>query len=155
MGTGGSQNPLKGWQLIARASDKARQWRERFELTPTQALGRKGEDVAHRYLRTRGYTVIARRFRLADGSGEVDLIARDRNVLVFIEVKTRRSTNYGSPERAVDAEKERKLVRAARSYVLKAGADWSLIRFDIITVVIGRPPIVTHFEDAFFPGRTF
>ncbi len=153
MGTGGNQNRLRSWQLLGRAGDKARQWRERFELTPTQALGRKGEDVAHRYLRTRGYNVVARRFRLEDGSGEVDLIARDKNVLVFVEVKTRQTDIYGSPERAVGAEKERKLVRAARSYALKAGADWSQVRFDIISVILVKPPVVTHFEDAFFPGR--
>jgi putative endonuclease len=153
MGAGGSQDRLSSWQLIARAGDKARQWRERFDLTPTQALGRKGEDVAHRYLRSRGYNVVARRFRLEDGSGEVDLIARHRNTLAFVEVKTRRTSSYGAPERAVDPEKERKLVRAARSYVLKSGADWSQVRFDIISVVIAKPPVVTHFEDAFFPGR--
>ena len=144
---------MKGWQLIGRAGDKARQWRERFELTPTQALGRKGEDVAHRYLRSRGLNVVARRFRLEDGSGEVDLIARDRNTLVFVEVKARRTDSYGNPERAVDSEKERKIVRAARSYVSKSGAEWSQVRFDIISVILTKPPVVTHFEDAFFPGR--
>lgn len=97
--------------------------------------------------------MVARRFRLEDGSGEVDLIARDRNTLVFVEVKTRRTDSYGPPERAVGAEKQRKLVRAARSYVLKAEADWSQVRFDIVSVVLARPPVVTHFEDAFFPGR--
>jgi putative endonuclease len=154
MGAGGNQNRLSGWQLIATAADKARQWRERFDLTPTEALGRKGEDLAHRYLRSRGYNIIARRFRLEDGSGEIDLIARQRNTLVFIEVKTRRTNSYGAPERAVDPEKERKIVRAARSYTLKSGADWAQVRFDIISIVIAKPPVVTHFEDAFFPGRT-
>jgi putative endonuclease len=153
MGAGGSESRLISWQLLGRAGDKARQWRERFELTPTQALGRKGEDVAHRYLRSRGLNVVARRFRLEDGSGEIDLIARDRNILVFVEVKTRRTDSYGAPERAVGVEKERKLVRAARSYVLRAGADWSQVRFDVISVVLAKPPVVTHFEDAFFPGR--
>jgi putative endonuclease len=153
MGARGNQDRLSGWQLIARAGDKARQWRESFDLTPTQALGRKGEDIAHRYLRSRGYNVVARRFRLEDGSGEVDLIARRRNTIIFVEVKTRRTTAYGAPERAVDPEKERKIVRAARSYVLKSGAEWSQVRFDIISVVIAKPPVITHFEDAFFPGR--
>lgn len=153
MGVGGDQNRLSGWQRIATAADKARQWRERFDLTSTEALGRKGEDLAHRYLRSRGYNVIARRFRIEDGSGEIDLIARQRNALVFVEVKTRRTNSYGAPERAVDPDKERKIVRAARSYVLKSGADWSQVRFDIISVVIAKPPVVTHFEDAFFPAR--
>ena len=152
MGVGSEQGRFKNWQLIYRAGDKARQWRERFDLSSTQALGRKGEDIAHRYLRSRGLNIVARRYRLEDGSGEIDLIARHRNVLVFVEVKTRASASYGTPERAIDAEKERKLVRAARSYTLKAGADWSQVRFDVVSVVLSRPPVITHFEDAFFPA---
>ena len=154
MGAGGDQGFLKRWQGLWPALDKARQWRERFDLSPTEALGREGEDLAHRYLSSRGLHVVARRFRMPDGSGEVDIIARDRNMLVFVEVKARRSAAYGSPERAIDSEKERRLVRAARSYVLKAGGDWSQVRFDVVTVVLAKRPRVTHYEDAFFPGRT-
>lgn len=154
MGTGGNQNGPGYWQILGRLGDRARQWREKFDLTPTQAMGRKGEDIAHRYLKGRGLHIIARRFRLPDGSGEVDIIARDKEVLVFVEVKTRRTQAFGGPERAIDPEKQRKLIRAARSYVSKAGANWSRIRFDIVTVILEGSAIVTHYEDAFFPGRT-
>jgi len=97
---------------------------------------------------------VARRFQLSDGSGEVDIIARQGNILVFVEVKTRRNASFGAPERAIGPEKQRKLIRAARSYALKAGATWSQIRFDVISIVLTKPVVVTHYEDAFFPGRS-
>lgn len=137
------------WRLI----DAARQFRERGTLTLTQAAGKKGEDIAHRHLRQQGLHIVARRFRLADGSGEIDLIARDGDVLVFVEVKARANPDYGGPERAVGREKQRNIVRTARAYVLKSNADWSLVRFDIITVVLTRPPVVNHYKDAFYPSR--
>jgi putative endonuclease len=149
-----SETVLKRLQVFGRLSDASRQWRERFTLHPTQALGRQGEDLAHRYLRGRGFHILARRFRLPDASGEVDIIARQRDIIVFVEVKARRSAEYGSPERAVDPEKQRKLIRVARSYILKAGADWSQVRFDIVSVVLSKPPVIAHYEDAFFPSRT-
>jgi putative endonuclease len=140
-------------QLLWRLIDSVRQYRERNTLTPTQAAGKKGEDIAHRYLRQQGLQIVARRFRLADGSGEIDIIARDGDVLVFVEVKARSNPDYGGPERAVGSEKQRKIIRTARTYVLKSNADWSLIRFDIVTVVLARPPIVNHYKDAFYPAR--
>jgi putative endonuclease len=123
-------------------------------LTADQALGRRGEDIAHRYLRSKGLQIMARNFRLPNGSGEIDIVARLAETLIFVEVKTRRSAAYGAPERAVDPEKERHIIRAARSYVLRCGADWSLVRFDIISIVLTSPPSITHYEDAFFPQRT-
>ena len=140
-------------QLFWRLIDAVRQYRERNTLTRTQAAGKKGEDIAHRYLRRQGLQVVARRFRLADGSGEIDIIARDGDVLVFVEVKARGNADYGGPERAVDPEKQRKILRTARTYALKSNADWSLVRFDIITVVLARPTVVNHYKDAFYPAR--
>jgi putative endonuclease len=122
-------------------------------LTATDALGRKGEDLAHRFLKSKGFHILARRFRLPDGSGEIDIVAREGESIVFVEVKTRRTSEYGSPERAVGSEKEKKLIRAARSYLLRAGADWSQARFDVITVVVTNRPSISHYRDAFFPRR--
>jgi putative endonuclease len=62
--------------------------------------GRIGEDLAHRYLRRRGYTVIARNYRTRSGSGEIDIVAWNGPTLVFIEVKTRQTDEYGSPDRS-------------------------------------------------------
>ena len=141
-------------QWLLRLFDSARQYRECKALTGTQAAGRRGEDIAHRYLRKQGLHILARRYRLADGSGEIDIIARDGNVLVFIEVKARRDSDYGGPERAIGPEKQRKIIRTARNYVLKSNADWSLVRFDIVTVVLADSPVVNHYPDAFYPVRT-
>jgi putative endonuclease len=134
-------------------SDTLRQFRERRIMAPTHATGRKGEDIAHRFLKKNGFHILTRRFRLADGSGEIDIIARDGDIIVFVEVKTRLTASFGGPERALGNEKERNLVRAARSYLLKMGADWSQARFDIVTVVMANPPGISHYRDAFFPGR--
>jgi putative endonuclease len=154
VGTGGSKNILKRSQLLWRIPDAIRQRIERRQLTSTQAMGRRGEDIAHRFLREKGFEILARRFRVPDGKGEIDIIARQQDILVFVEVKTRRNADFGGPERAIGAEKERKIVRAARSYLLKAGADWSRVRFDVVTVVLHPAPVVKHYSDAFFPGRT-
>ena len=79
--------------------------------------GRRGEDLAHRYLRRQGFTIVARNYRLAAGDAEVDLIARDGEALVFVEVKSRETGEYGPPERAIGEEKRRHLsARRARIF---------------------------------------
>jgi hypothetical protein len=70
--------------------------------------GRIGEDLAHRYLRSRGCTVVARNYRARSGAGEIDLVAWHGNTLAFVEVKTRATTEFGDPDAAVDAEKHSK-----------------------------------------------
>jgi putative endonuclease len=142
-----------GWQPIWRIADYFRQRKEQSLLSPPQAMGRTGEDLAHRYLRKAGFEILARRYRLSDGSGEVDIVARDETTLVFVEVKTRQTSDYGAPERAVGYEKEQHNVKAARSYALRAGADWNTVRFDIIAIVLTNPPSITHLRDAFHPYR--
>jgi putative endonuclease len=113
--------------------------------------GRLGEDLAHRYLRRRGLTIVARRYRPRAGGGEIDLVAWQRETLVFVEVKTRASAEYGAPDRAVDREKEGYLRHAGRDYARRAGIDWSRVRFDIVSVVLGNPPFIEWFPDAFAP----
>ncbi|MBI3679529.1 MAG: YraN family protein [Acidobacteria bacterium] len=117
-----------------------------------RALGRRGEDLAHRLLRREGYTIVARNYRTRGGTGEVDLIGWDGDALAFVEVKTRRSAEYGLPDRAVDQEKRRKLVLAAREYVRRAGVPWEKARFDVVNVLAEGKPVVTVVKDAF--GRT-
>jgi len=113
--------------------------------------GRLGEDLAHRYLRRRGCTIVARRYRPPSGGGEVDLVAWQSETLVFVEVKTRATAEFGTPDRAVDTEKERYLRRAGRDYARRAGADWSRVRFDIVSIVLTNPPLIEWFPDAFAP----
>ena len=111
--------------------------------------GRIGEDLAHRYLRRNGCTVVARNYRPRSGGGEIDLVAWQRETLVFVEVKTRASAEFGAPERAVDLEKERFLRHAARDYARRAGVEWDRVRFDIVSVVLSRPPEIEWIQDAF------
>jgi len=140
-------------QLLWKVSDAARQFRERRVLTPEAALGRKGEDYAHRYLRRAGFTILARNYRPGGGEAEVDIVARDGDIVVFVEVKSRSSAEFGTPDRAIDTAKQRNITRAARSYASKAGISWSQVRFDTVSVVFTEPPSIVHHQDAFFEGR--
>ena len=107
---------------------------------PDLALGRHGEDLAHRFLRRQGYTIVARNYRVSSGEAEADLIAWDRDTLVIVEVKTRRSDQFGPPDRAVDPQKLAHLRRVARAYARKTETPWERIRFDLVTVIMDTPP---------------
>lgn len=112
-------------------------------------LGINGEDIAAAYLVRCGYSVLDRNWH--SGHKELDLIARKDDELVIVEVKTRSSTDYGTPEEAVDSRKIRRIVSAADAYVRLKALDLH-VRFDIITIVINEgEPSVVHIEDAFFP----
>jgi putative endonuclease len=111
--------------------------------------GRMGEDVAHRYLRRHGCTIVARNYRMRSGGGEIDLVARHGQALVFVEVKTRASDDHGTPESAVDAEKRANLRRASQDYARRVGMDWDKTRFDIVSVVLSRPMRIDWIKDAF------
>jgi putative endonuclease len=119
---------------------------------PAHAMGRRGEDLAHRYLRDCGFTIVARNYRGRNGAVEVDLIGWDGPSLVFVEVKSRESNDFGNPEDAVDNEKQVRLIRAAGEFRQRTGVDWKFIRFDVVSVLLGQPPALTHIQDAF--GRS-
>ena len=114
-------------------------------------LGQRGENAAAKYLRGLGYKILIRNFRCQ--MGEVDIIARDGKTIVFVEVKTRSSGLFGTPERAIGPDKKRNIIRAARGFVQKAGADWSMVRFDVVSIVLGKQAVIDHFEDAFYPDN--
>lgn len=111
--------------------------------------GRLGEDYAYRFLRHRGCTVVSRNYRPRSGAGEIDIVAWHGERLVFVEVKTRSSTDFGTPEQAVDADKREALLRAARDYARRTGADWDRTRFDIVSVLLERPVRIEWLKDAF------
>jgi len=117
-------------------------------------LGRRGEDLAHRYLRQAGLTILARNYRTPNLSGEIDIVARERDIIVFVEVKARTSAEHGAPDRAIDPEKERRIMAAARHYASHTGTDWDHVRFDIVSIVFGKQLTLSHYPDAFFEGRT-
>jgi putative endonuclease len=155
MGATSSQGPswhLKPSQLLWKLSDAARHFQERRQLSHDVALGKRGEDLAHRYLLTSGFKVIARNYR-PGGDSEIDIVARDGDITVFVEVKTRASADFGSPDRAIDTEKQKHITRAARSYATRAGIEWNKVRFDTISIVFSQPPSIVHQQDAFFEGR--
>ena len=104
--------------------------------------------MAHRYLRSRGCTIVARNYRPRSGTGEIDLVAWHGEKLVFVEVKTRATVEFGQPDRAVDAEKRQHLGRAARDYARRAGVGWDRTRFDIVAVVLS-PRRIEWIRDAF------
>jgi putative endonuclease len=124
---------------LYRFAGRLRHWRD-------GNVGRYGEERAHRYLRARGYTVVARNWRPPQGGGELDLIAWERETLVFVEVKSRVSGEWSAPERDVDAEKLNSLRRAARDYVRRAGAEEAEKRFDVVAITGAN---IEHLRDAF------
>ena len=98
-------------------------------------LGESGEEYACLELRRRGYAILARRYRTRHG--EIDIIARDREVLVFVEVKTRSSKAFGSPLEAVTRAKQRKVIRMAADYVGRSRLSSVACRFDVVGVLLG------------------
>jgi putative endonuclease len=134
--------------MMLRVSDWLRHLGRRRSWTPAQALGRRGEDLAHRFLRAKKFVIVARNYRLSSGDAEADVIAWEGETLVFIEVKSRESSEFGPPERAIGEEKRAHLLRVARAYTRKSNTPWDRVRFDIVTVVFSKPPAVEHYRDA-------
>lgn len=114
-------------------------------------LGNRGEREAARYLKTKGYRILARQSR--SRIGEIDLIALDGNTIVFVEVKTRSSLNAGHPAEAVTPAKQKQLTRTALEWLKRRNHLNSRARFDVIAITWrdGAPPIVDHFQHAFEP----
>jgi putative endonuclease len=137
--------------MIGQALDWLRHARRARTWSADQALGRRGEDLAHRFLRRQGFTIVARNYRLASGDAEADLIAWDGETLAIVEVKTRESSAYGPPERAVGPEKQRRLIRVAREYARKTDTPWDRVRFDVVTVVLASAPQLVLLRSAFEP----
>ena len=133
-------------------ADVLRHHGRKRHLTQDLATGRRGEDIAHRYLQRAGIVIVARNFRMASGHGEVDLIGWEGDALVFVEVKSRQTDEYGAPDRAIGRQKESSLIRAAREYARHAEVPWENVRFDVVNVVFSMPPLVTHFRDVFGPS---
>jgi putative endonuclease len=120
----------------------------RLRAALNRLLGDRGEREAARFLRRRGMRVLARGYRTA--RGEIDLIARDGDVLVFVEVKSRRQ---GEPAEAVTPEKQRRLTLAALQFLAEHRLlDQVRCRFDVVAVVWPddrRPPTIEHIAGAF------
>ena len=107
-------------------------------------LGASGERKACKYLKRKGYKIIARNFR--NPFGEIDIIASRDDITAFIEVKTRLTDNYGTPSQAVDEARKRRYISGANYYFSGRQIDCT-VRFDIIEVYQGE---INHIENAFY-----
>ena len=114
-------------------------------------IGALGEQIALEYLLERKYQILETNW--VCGHKEVDIIAKDGDTIVFVEVKTRHSTCLVEPEATVDVYKQRHIIWAANSYVNRYQYD-NDVRFDIIAIVIDRnnEKRIEHIEDAFYPS---
>ena len=118
----------------------------------SRLIGDRGERAAAAYLRKQGMRIIARQHRTP--WGEIDLIARDGDWIVFVEVKTRRSTDAGHPVEAVTPDKQKKLTQLALAFLKRHGLLEARARFDIVAVIWAdnaKVPELTHYRHAFEP----
>ena len=112
-------------------------------------LGQEGEKIAAQYLKSKGYIIHHTNWRMSHL--EIDIIAEHNDELIFVEVKTRSSDEFGEPEEAVDYQKEKDLIRLANTYLENLHLE-VLSRFDIIAIILNESETnLTHFEDAFSP----
>lgn len=146
----------RGWyRWVDRSLERTVDFAERREAMErgewNRFIGVLGENLTVKYLRRKGKKPLYRNFRAA-GGGEVDLVYRDRDTLVFCEVKTRTSENFSRPAEAVDRKKQRLIVRGANAWLreLEKSGEVSF-RFDIAEVwlVDGKPPRVNVLVEAF------
>lgn len=111
-------------------------------------LGRRGEDAAAKFLKRQGMKIVARNLRTP--VGEIDLIARDRQILAFVEVKTRRGIAFGSPGEAVGPRKQHQIAQAAKWYLNEVDHKALQPRFDVIAITVNGDDLqVDHIPDAF------
>jgi putative endonuclease len=117
-----------------------------------KSLGRRGEEAAARFLKRKGYRLLARGHD--SPLGELDLIAVDGRTIVFVEVKTRTSTDAGHPVEAIDPRKERRMTQAALAYLKAQGLLKYAARFDVVAITWpekSRKPQFDHYQNAFSP----
>src|SRR5579871_3465844 len=142
--------------VLIRAMIRSLDWAADRVLGPDEQIarhrvGRRGEEDAYFHLRKLGYVMVARNFRSPHCRGEIDLIGWDKDVLCFIEVKTRTTHDVKPAEAAVDRDKQRSLSRVARDYRrhLALSCQW---RFDVVSVYYeaqSSPPLFELFQNAF------
>ncbi|MEZ6070380.1 MAG: YraN family protein [Pirellulales bacterium] len=125
-------------------------WWQRWYGDSHTALGRRGERAAVRYLKARGYRIVARGRRA--GFVEIDIVAVDGRTVVFVEVKTRRSDQAGEPAEAVDPQRQQRMTRAALAFLKFHDLMECAARFDVVAVHWpegSRRPEIQHIENAF------
>src|SRR6266536_4997850 len=127
--------------LAQSIADLSSQWRNRFSRWRTSPKsgylrrGARGETLACRYLKRNGYKVLFRNFRGRSG-GEIDVVCRDNDTLVFVEVKTRAAEDFGRPFEAVDRAKRKRISRGGLAWLRMLDNPDILFRFDVVEVII-------------------
>jgi putative endonuclease len=113
-----------------------------------QAFGKSGEDLAVSTLEARGYAILARRYRTRHG--EIDIVARDGETLVFVEVKARATAEFGTAAEAVTERKQRKLASMASEYLTRNRVTDTACRFDVVAIDgVGDNEVLTVYPGAF------
>lgn len=110
-------------------------------------LGKKGEELAKKYLVSKGYNILGVNYR--NSIGEIDIIAMDNNILVFIEVKTRTSLKYGYAYESVNQRKQEKIIYASMAYIKEKNIKDFQARYDIIEVYLTPGIKINHIDNAF------
>lgn len=114
----------------------------------TRRIGDRGETLALKHLTSKGYELVERNYRTR--YGEIDLILRDGQTLVFVEVKLRHGTGYGDPLESVTPRKQEQVRAVAEQYLDETQPDFEELRFDVVGILDGRGrPEITHVKDAF------
>jgi putative endonuclease len=140
--------------LVRSIADLSSRWCSRFsrskELSEHLRLGARGEKLACAFLRRGGYKILYRNFRARHG-GEVDIVCRDDDTLVFVEVKTRTREDFGRPVEAVNAAKRKLISRGALAWLQLLDNPDILVRFDVVEIVLaeGGQPHFDLIRDAF------
>ena len=127
--------------LVRSIADLSSRWRSHFSHWKSSRKsghlrrGARGEKLACRYLKRSGYRILLRNFRGRSG-GEIDVVCRDNDTLVFVEVKTRAREDFGRPSAAVDREKQRRISRGALGWLRMLDNPDILFRFDVVEVIM-------------------
>ncbi len=117
-----------------------------------QVLGKHGEDLAVDELERRGYAVLARRYRTRHG--EIDIVARDGETVVFVEVKAKETGEFGKAAEAVTSRKQRRVISMAVDYLARNRLTKSPCRFDVVAIDgVGSDEVLTYYRGAFAATR--
>lgn len=112
-------------------------------------IGKDGEEIAAKYLLENGFEILERNYQY--GHGEIDIVAKDEGVLVFVEVKTRKNLEFGEPEYAINKKKIQQIKKMAELYLFDKEIEEIDCRFDVVAVLMENQshPQITHYKNAF------
>ena len=144
--------------LVRYIADLSSRWRSRFSTSPPRhlRLGTRGENLACQFLKKNGYRILYRNFK-GRTVGEIDVVCRDRDTLVFVEVKTRTREDFGRPLDAVNRDKRHRISRGGLAWLRLLDDPDILFRFDVVEVIIaeGAEPRLEILRNAFSLSKPY